>query len=118
MLSRLSPPVATGGPRTVQHARHIDAAAAHATFLLLRGCIGFKDKMKTLRGVIVPGARHHNVDPSVTVLLLPPPPADQLQPKSNGMPRLTRRQQQPKPSEALLIDTKRQQPAASVLLAT
>jgi len=27
--------------------------------------------MKTLRGVIVPGARHHNVDPSVTVLLPP-----------------------------------------------
>ena len=66
------------------------------------------------------GARHHNVDPSVTVLLpvLPPPPADQLQPKSNGMPRLTRRQRQPKPIEALLIDTKLQQPAASVLLAT
>ena len=37
-------------PSPVQHARHTVAAAARATYLPLRGCIGVKDKMKTLRG--------------------------------------------------------------------
>ena len=42
--------LATGGPRSSTPDTPTVAAAARATYLLLSGGIGVKDKMKTLRG--------------------------------------------------------------------